>query len=497
MSAVIAERVAVTRGTSASGQEARYSLQPGLELVSTESGGLLLCLRPLIVMRLNPRAFALLSKLRYESTANQLAEDSSSADVSFFLDDLVRRRFLLRRPPVPQRWPIVSLIVPAHGRPAATRACIESLLALDYPAECREIIVVDDASEPPLPLTDLPIRLLRQDRNIGQSAARNLAAREARGELLAFIDNDCIAQPDWLRTLVPYLSEPAVGIAGGRVIAPLSDGAIAAFEAVRSPLDMGPIGGEVGPAEAIAYLPTCNLIVRRDLLLAQAGFDGAMRLGEDVDFIWRALANGVRARYVPEGRIVHYHRVRLQSLLSRRADYGSSEAELQRRHPRGWRVMPWPVTAVLLVAVPTAATLSWTVGFALGALGLLLVVFEVAAKHRRLRRAGATVPLPRIGEAVLREHGASFYHLSANVTRYYSLPLLVAGLFWPALLLTLAPLVLIAPISDHRRQRPRLSLPAFVGLYGLEMAAYQLGVWRGCLQRGTLRPLLPKLKLRR
>ena len=84
---------------------------------------------------------------------------------------------------------------------------MQSLLALDYPADRREIIVVDDASTPPLieVLNDLPIRLLRQERNIGQSAARNLAAAMASGTILAFIDNDCVAEPGWLRTLLPYL----------------------------------------------------------------------------------------------------------------------------------------------------------------------------------------------------------------------------------------------------------------------------------------------------
>jgi hypothetical protein len=49
-------------------------------------------------------------------------------------------------------------------------------------------------------------------------------------------------------------------------------------------------------------------------------------------------------------------------------------------------------------------------------------------------------------------------------------------------------------ISDYRRLKPFLSLPVFVHLYWLEMAAYQLGVWRGCLSRRTLRPLLPTIR---
>jgi len=52
-------------------------------------------------------------------------------------------------------------------------------------------------------------------------------------------------------------------------------------------------------------------------------------------------------------------------------------------------------------------------------------------------------------------------------------------------------------VMDYRRQRPACGPVAFIGLYWLEMAAYQTGVWRGCLGRRTLRPLLPILKWRR
>ena len=70
------------------------------------------------------------------------------------------------------------------------------------------------------------------------------------------------------RQLLPSLDEPTIAIVGGRVTAPPARGAVAAFEAVRSPLDMGAVETEVTPNAAVSYLPTCNLLVRRDVLLA-------------------------------------------------------------------------------------------------------------------------------------------------------------------------------------------------------------------------------------
>ncbi|NTU84591.1 MAG: mycofactocin system glycosyltransferase [Chloroflexales bacterium] len=484
------------------GEGPRYQLNRGLELLADEQGGVVLSRRPLVALRLNLQAFGLLAGLDGGSTALDLVADQRALPLNTatsFLDGLAQRRLLLRRPPPPAAWPSASIIVPAHGRPAATRACVESLLALDYPAGRPEVIVVDDASDPPLApaLAGLPVRTIRHEVNHGQSAARNHAAALASGEVLAFIDNDCVAAPGWLRSLVAALDEPGVELAGGRVMAPPPSGPVAAFEAVRSPLDMGPVSGVVGPGEPISYMPSCNLAVRRDLLLRIGGFDPAMTLGEDVDLIWRALRAGAGARYLAEGQVIHHHRVRLGALLRRRADYASSEADLQRRHPEGRRTMVLPGVTVLLLAALVVAGSAWPLSLLLCAWALGRLAHEIWQKQRDLGRNGVRLPTRQVIGAVLHAHRAALYHLGANVTRYYSLPLLAAALLWPHLLSAAAILLLTPPAIDYYRLRPRLSLPLFTGLYWLELTAYQLGVWAGCWRWRTLRPLLPALRLGR
>lgn len=488
------------------GGRLRYALQPGLELSadegSADGSGMVFALRPLMAMRLNAQGYALIAALAPGgATADTAARRAgvSPLEAAAFLDHLADRRLLERVPVEPGHWPPVSIIVAARGRHRLTRACVRSLLALDYPGEPPEIIIVDDASDPPLApaLDGLPVRLLRLERNVGQSAARNLAAAEAAGEVLAFIDNDCIAERGWLRALVPYFGDPDTAIVGGRVVATPAIGPVAAFEAVRSPLDMGPVAGRVGPEAAVAYLPTCNFLVRRDVLLAHGGFAAEMRVGEDVDFCWRVLGSGGRATYAPVGVVVHDHRVRLAELLRRRADYGSSEADLQRRHPAGRRVLPLPRLSLLFLAMLVALPLAPALAVASGLMIAAMLGFEIAAKSRTIRRLGVPLPGEPIAAAVLREHAASLYGFSASTIRYYGVPLLAAALAWPPLLPAVAMLLLLAPIVDHRRLSPSVSLPAFVGLYGLEMAAYQWGVWSGCLAQRTFHPLLPVLRWRR
>ena len=500
-----------TPTTSAVGApQARYQLQSGLTLMPSPAGdatapagsGCLFSARPLMAMRLNPTAFALVAAVSAEARSASdaaVAAGVSPREAASFLDRLVARRLLLRLPPLPTAWPDVSVIIAARNRHAATRACVRSLLALDYPTTALEIIVVDDASEPPLAsaLDGLPIRVMRLDRNLGQSAARNLAATEANGGILAFIDNDCLAAADWLKTLAPHFADGAVGIVGGRVTAPPSTGPVAAFEAARSPLDMGALGGDVGLAEAVAYLPTCNFLIRRDTFLAVGGFIPEMRLGEDVDLTWRCLAQGTKALYEPAGQVTHLHRDRLGALLRRRADYASSEADLQRRHPSAHRVLQVPRLVLLTLLATTLAAVFWPAALA-ASLGIAaLFVSEAIGKRRRISRIGVSLPLSKVFAAVLREHGASLHGLSADVVRYYGLPLLMAAILIPALWPAAAILALTAPLIDHQRLRPACGPASFVGLYWLEMAAYQLGVWRGCLARRTIAPLLPVVHWRR
>jgi hypothetical protein len=138
---------------------------------------------------------------------------------------------------------------------------------------------------------------------------------------------------------------------------------------------------------------------------------------------------------------------------------------------------------------------AWQAGLGLEALAALALCVELRVKVSRLRRTGLRLPARKILAAVMRQHGAGLYHLGANVARYYSLPLLGASLLWPPVLPPVLLLLVIPPVVDHRRLRPKTTLLRFTLLYWSEMAAYQIGIWLGCLRWRTLRPLMPILRL--
>jgi glycosyltransferase involved in cell wall biosynthesis len=121
--------------------------------------------------------------------------------------------------------PTFSVIIPTYNRPRHVRGCLRALTQQNYPRQQFEVIVVDDGSLEPLERAVDPYRerltvtLLRQ-RNAGPGAARNTGASVARGQYLAFTDDDCRPPSDWLRQPrhSPFGRTPPAPI-GGRTVA--------------------------------------------------------------------------------------------------------------------------------------------------------------------------------------------------------------------------------------------------------------------------------------
>ena len=116
--------------------------------------------------------------------------------------------------------PSVSIIVPTYNRRASLAVCLQALASLAYPRDRYEVIVVDDGStealDPVIDLTrhQLDIKLV-QCSHAGVSKARNVGLERARGELVAFTDDDCVAEREWIAALArTWLCHPTAMIGG-------------------------------------------------------------------------------------------------------------------------------------------------------------------------------------------------------------------------------------------------------------------------------------------
>lgn len=209
--------------------------------------------------------------------------------------------------------PSVSVVVPVFNTEATLGACLESLLAQDYPSEHRQLIAVDngsnDGSAAVLRRFGRNLTLLTETQR-GPAAARNRGIGAAEGGIIAFIDADCAADRHWLRQLVSALQTGEAEAVGGRILSTEPTNEVARFgerihDHERAILEFAP-----------PYLIGMNWAVRAETLRAVNGFDTRFRRGEDVDLAWRLLQSGCRFAYAPEAVVYHRNESTLRGLFA-------------------------------------------------------------------------------------------------------------------------------------------------------------------------------------
>jgi mycofactocin system glycosyltransferase len=356
-----------------------------------------------------------------------------------------------------------------------------------------EVLVVDDGSSRPAAVAEVAqrrgARLLTNDGNRGPSYSRNRASREASGEILAFVDSDCVPGRSWLRDLTPYFAWDRVAAVGGRTVGYYTESRLDRHEEVASPLDMGRHLMLRAEGRDTFYVPTCNLLVRRSIYAAVGGLREDMHVGEDVDLCWRIRATGAYLVYAPEGVVRHKHRARLGAMLKRRAQYGTSEAILHGLHPEKRKRFPLAPAPLATVALVSAALVRLEPR--LLPLCLAPALWDGARRRSRLRRSGVDMPEAAIWTAVLRGHLSMLYFVYFHLTRYYLGPLTVGGVAASGLWLLEAAAVLYSAGVDYSTKHPRMSFAAYLVYYMAEHAAYQAGVAAGCLRARSFRSYLP------
>ena len=414
--------------------------------------------------------------------------------IEIFLNGLVRKGFLEQEGfSIPDHYPYITVIIPVRNRPGEIATCLQSLSRLDYPQDKIEVIVIDDASDDNTPdvVSTFPVHLIPLKKRRQASFCRNLAAQRAQGEILAFLDSDCIADLLWLRELIPAFCDPSNGAVGGMVDSYYNKKALDSYEQVKSSLNMGSWFKSSREENRFFYLPSCNLLVRRSLFLQLKGFKEDMHVGEDVDFCWRLQDQGHRVEYRPVGTVYHRHRNTIRQFCARRFDYGTSEPLLQKYHTQRIKQFLFPIPdcifwGLVLVSIATG----W-----LPLLGFCGVVLFSDSLITFCRIRGKDIPISfsRILLTTFRGYLAFLYHCCSFVSRYY--------LLWALLLFILSPLGatlifgahLLTGVVEYFIKKPRLRLPSFLLFFTLDQLSYQLGVWWGCLKRLCFRPVNPQI----
>lgn len=205
--------------------------------------------------------------------------------------------------------PTVSVVVPVYNGERTIAACVESLLAQDYPADRYDVTVVENGSTDATSevVGRYPVRILHSPVR-GPAAARNLGTGQSQADIVAFTDADCIAHPRWLAELArPYVDDPEVGGVGGAILAYVHQ---ERTDVERFLDEHPPLINWVSSADQyLPHLLTANASYRRSLLVRAGGFDPTYLAASDVDLSWRLQIDlGATLSYAPKAIIYHHHR---------------------------------------------------------------------------------------------------------------------------------------------------------------------------------------------
>ncbi len=227
--------------------------------------------------------------------------------------------------------PSVSVIVPVHNGEVTIGACVESLLALDYPKDKLEIIVVDNRSTDGTGeiLRRYPISTLSEGTVQSSYAARNRGILHSSGECLAFTDADCVVDQEWLRPLMGALSSPDVGGVAGLIEPHRVHSVIEEYQAELALRAERAFGGPVLP-----FAQTANAAYKR-LVFDRVGlFDAGIVFGGDLDFSWRMQREGqLRLAYEPRAVVRHRHRTTYRGLFRLYEKNAIANCLLGQRYP--------------------------------------------------------------------------------------------------------------------------------------------------------------------
>ncbi|HXK60875.1 MAG TPA: glycosyltransferase [Acidobacteriota bacterium] len=287
---------------------------------------------------------------------------------------------------------IVSVVVPTFRREQLLDRCLAALASQDFPPECFEVIVSDNAgSRTTERLTEKwarsggpTFRYVSASRLPGPAAARNRGWQAAHGSIIAFTDDDCIPSPTWLRHGMAGFVDSVAGV-WGQVIVPVPE---------RNPTDYQVDASKLERAEFV----NANCFYRRDALAHVQGFDERFEAAwrEDSDLYFRLLESGYRLSRAPEAVVVHPPRQARWGVSLWQQRKNMFNALLYKKHPTLYRqrIQAAPPWQYYLGVGSLAAALT---GFASGAQELSLGAFCVwlmVTGHFCARRLAGTSRSP-------------------------------------------------------------------------------------------------------
>lgn len=222
----------------------------------------------------------------------------------------------------------ISVVIPAYRAQATIGACLDALRAQLTPAD-EVLVVVDDESREEMRACCEPRRARVLTPNRGAAAARNLGAEHARGDIVLFLDADCVPEHNWVRAmLAPFADAEIVGACGMKRTQ--QRGIVPRF----IQLEFDYRYDNERKLRYIDFVDSGTAAYRREIFLQNGGFDTRLSDAEDTDLSYRLSERGYKMALAAEAIVYHRHPEALGEYLRRKFVYAFWRARVYARHPR-------------------------------------------------------------------------------------------------------------------------------------------------------------------
>jgi cellulose synthase/poly-beta-1,6-N-acetylglucosamine synthase-like glycosyltransferase len=231
---------------------------------------------------------------------------------------------------VNQQSPLISVVVPAYNAQEVLGNCLNALERQTVPREEYEIIVVNDGSSDGTQEAAIgrDVILISQPHR-GAAAARNAGAHRAQGEIILFLDADCVPESTWIEAMIsPFADQDIVGISGR--IRTHQKGLVPRF----IQLEYDDRYKNIAKHYYIDHINTAAGAYRRETFLESRGFLENLLGAEDVELSFRLASRGHKMVSSPKAIVYHQHPESILEYVRRKYHYGYWRMMVYRRHPR-------------------------------------------------------------------------------------------------------------------------------------------------------------------